>query len=373
MRDDFDKETREVLARRVGYLCANPNCRKPTSGPQTDPAKAINLGVAAHITAASPGGARYDPTLSTDQRKSIENGVWLCQRCAKLVDNDDQRYTIYLLQKWRAQAEEEALSELENPSGRLTETATILSRLESLSSKSFSEMTESLSRIEGALKPLSGGTNSEVSTGSGRDPKSTFNQGDLGYVVLGLDDLEMYTWLSLFADTPPSNQNRETQPDFGELYFDDFTEMQDVFTSLDRIASSAKEAEIQGEGHQQSFERAWKEEAITRASRYAMEKIFKSQEPDGKSTTANVPWLKYIIWGVNNHYNTIRGLRIKKMLAGDAPLTRDAKEVYFENVATLLEIPGVIDKAVLLARGDNQEFLRLLFEALMRLRTFGAH
>ena len=56
MRDDFDKETKETLARRVGYLCSNPSCRKPTSGPQTDPAKAINLGVAAHITAASLGG-----------------------------------------------------------------------------------------------------------------------------------------------------------------------------------------------------------------------------------------------------------------------------------------------------------------------------
>ena len=61
------------------------------------------------------------------------------------------------------------------------------------------------------------------------------------------------------------------------------------------------------------------------------------------------------------------------MLTGDVPLTRDAKEVCFENLGTLLQIPGVIDKAVLQARGDNKEFLRLLFEALMRLRTFGAH
>jgi hypothetical protein len=373
MRDDFDKETKEVLARRVSYLCSNPNCRKPTSGPQTDPAKAINLGVAAHITAASPGGARYDSTLSLEQRKSIDNGIWLCQSCAKLVDNDDQRYTVDLLRRWKAQTEEEALSELENPSGRLTETATILSRLESLSSKGLSEITQSLSRIEDALKPLSGDASSRMSTSSGLTPKSTSNQGDLGYVILGLDDEEMYTWFSLFADTLPSNQNRETQPDFGELYFDDFTEMQDVFASLNKIVSRAKEAEIQGEDHQQSFERAWKEEAISRASLYAMEKIFKTQEPEGKKTTVNVPWLKYIIWGVNNHYNTIRRLRIKRVLEGEPPHNRNAKEVYFDNVATLLQIPAVLDNAVREANGHNKEFFRLLFEALMRLRTFGTN
>ena len=137
----------------------------------------------------------------------------------------------------------------------------------------------------------------------------------------------MYMWFSLFADTPPTNQNRETQPDLGELYFDDFVEMQDVFASLNKIASRAKEAELKGEDRQQSFERAWKEEAISRVSRYAMEKIFKPQEPDSKTIAINAPWLKYIICGVNNHYNTIRGLRIKKMLEGEATNKRDAKEV----------------------------------------------
>ena len=111
MRDDFDKETKEVLARRVAYFCSNPNCRKPTTGPQTDPDKSINLGVAAHVTAASPGGARFDSTLSREQRRSIDNGIWLCQSCAKLVDNDDQRYTMDLLRRWRVQAEEVALLE----------------------------------------------------------------------------------------------------------------------------------------------------------------------------------------------------------------------------------------------------------------------
>jgi len=107
-RDDFSQKTKDILARRVGTHCSNPNCGKLTSGPQEDPKKALNIGVAAHITAASPAGQRYDKTLTNEQRKSIENGIWLCQSCAKLVDNNPERYTVNLLLKWKLVAEESA-------------------------------------------------------------------------------------------------------------------------------------------------------------------------------------------------------------------------------------------------------------------------
>ena len=114
MRDEFDDKTKEILARRVGFRCSNPNCRKLTSGPQADPAKAVNIGVAAHITAASQGGPRYDARLPSEERKSIDNGIWLCQNCAKLVDNDEQRYTTDLLIEWKRLSEQAALLEVEN-------------------------------------------------------------------------------------------------------------------------------------------------------------------------------------------------------------------------------------------------------------------
>jgi hypothetical protein len=101
-------------ANRVGYRCSNPARRKLTSGPHTDETKALNVGVGAHITAASPGGPRYDPSLSAVQRGSAENGIWLCQTCAKLVDNDEVRYTVPLLREWRQKAEEIALQEIES-------------------------------------------------------------------------------------------------------------------------------------------------------------------------------------------------------------------------------------------------------------------
>jgi hypothetical protein len=113
MRNDFSEKVKETLAKRVGMRCSNPSCGKLTSGPQTDASKALNIGVAAHITAASPGGLRYDASLSPEQRSSIENGIWLCQSCAKLVDNDGARYIVDLLQTWRTNAELAALKEVE--------------------------------------------------------------------------------------------------------------------------------------------------------------------------------------------------------------------------------------------------------------------
>lgn len=69
MRDDFSLSTKELLAKRVAYRCSNPACRHVTSGPQIDSAKVVNIGVAAHITAASAGGPRFDPAMTPDERQ----------------------------------------------------------------------------------------------------------------------------------------------------------------------------------------------------------------------------------------------------------------------------------------------------------------
>jgi hypothetical protein len=105
MRDEFSKATKDIIARRVGFTCSNPNCSKLTVGPHSIDEKAINLGVAAHISAASKGGPRYDGSLSQNERKSIKNGIWLCQSCAKLIDSDTTNFTIKKLTSWKKEAE----------------------------------------------------------------------------------------------------------------------------------------------------------------------------------------------------------------------------------------------------------------------------
>ena len=105
VRDDFTVEVKRALVARVANACSNPDCRAVTSGPQDDPNKALNVGVAAHITAAAPGGPRYNETLATEQRCHPNNGIWLCQNCAKLVDNDPVQFPEALLRAWKTVAE----------------------------------------------------------------------------------------------------------------------------------------------------------------------------------------------------------------------------------------------------------------------------
>ena len=113
MRDDFSQTTKDLLANRVGWKCSNPNCRKATRGAGMEKTDIINIGVASHITAASKGGPRYDENMTAQERKSFENGIWLCQSCSKLIDSDVHRYTVDKLKKWKELSEQMAVLELE--------------------------------------------------------------------------------------------------------------------------------------------------------------------------------------------------------------------------------------------------------------------
>lgn len=112
MRDDFNQSTKDELAYRVGFRCSNPDCRRPTSGPKEKNNGHINIGVAAHICAASEGGPRYNSFMTSNERKSMNNGIWLCQNCAKIIDSDESKYTTKLLEVWKSTAEQLALVEL---------------------------------------------------------------------------------------------------------------------------------------------------------------------------------------------------------------------------------------------------------------------
>ena len=117
MRDDFSEKVKWHVARRVGLRCSNPDCRALTSGPTLDDSKSLNIGVAAHICAASPQGARYDSDMTPEERSHATNAIWLCQNCGKMIDNDEDRFTSELLQEWKADAEDEVLSEIGKTAG----------------------------------------------------------------------------------------------------------------------------------------------------------------------------------------------------------------------------------------------------------------
>jgi hypothetical protein len=87
-RDEFSQSVKTTLGQRAGYLCSNPDCRRPTSGPHSDPTKALITGEAAHICAAAVGGPRYDAIQTQEQRKAITNAIWLCGDCNKMGGTD---------------------------------------------------------------------------------------------------------------------------------------------------------------------------------------------------------------------------------------------------------------------------------------------
>jgi hypothetical protein len=112
VRDDFSKQTITEIAKGVGYRCSNPKCARPTVGANAEQDGLITIGVAAHICAASPGGPRYEAAQTREARRSKENGVWLCQSCGKLVDADEQKFTVKVLSEWKRGAQERAFREL---------------------------------------------------------------------------------------------------------------------------------------------------------------------------------------------------------------------------------------------------------------------
>ncbi len=75
------------------------------------------------------------------QRRSARNGIWLCQTCAKLIDNDELRYPVSKVRAWKAQAEATAARNLERRSGPPPEK---FARLERLMPDLLEEMREDL-------------------------------------------------------------------------------------------------------------------------------------------------------------------------------------------------------------------------------------
>lgn len=80
-----------------GNQCAYPECSTPIvedSGTIT--------GIVCHICARSPGGPRYDPTQTEEERHGFINLVLMCARHSKLIDSEPEKYTAKLLREMKA-------------------------------------------------------------------------------------------------------------------------------------------------------------------------------------------------------------------------------------------------------------------------------
>lgn len=107
-RDEFSERTKNQIAKRAGWICSYPTCRAHTVGATSNGEGEINIGTAAHICAAAPGGPRFDPNMTAEERASAKNGIWMCRDHGKAVDSPDPEFTVERLREWKNLAEHES-------------------------------------------------------------------------------------------------------------------------------------------------------------------------------------------------------------------------------------------------------------------------
>ncbi len=117
-RDDFSEATKRYVAHRAGYHCSFRGCGQSTAGPSDEsPTAVTNIGEAAHICAAAPGGKRYFASMTSAERKHIDNAIWLCRNHAALIDRDEALYTVDYLRQMKDEHEATRAKEVQQPSG----------------------------------------------------------------------------------------------------------------------------------------------------------------------------------------------------------------------------------------------------------------
>ncbi len=122
-RDDFSQVTITNLQRRAAFLCSNPDCKRRTIAPSMEnESDSVYIGCAAHITAASEDGPRYDSTLNPKQRKDISNAIFLCASCATMIDkNQGADFSSDLLKDWKTKHEKWVRENLNTTGASVTE------------------------------------------------------------------------------------------------------------------------------------------------------------------------------------------------------------------------------------------------------------
>jgi hypothetical protein len=84
-----------------GNKCAFPNC----SIPLVDQGSGKVTGKICHIKARQPGGPRYDPNQTEEERHNFENLVLMCPIHHDVIDSDPISYTVERLSEIKAQHE----------------------------------------------------------------------------------------------------------------------------------------------------------------------------------------------------------------------------------------------------------------------------
>jgi hypothetical protein len=95
---------RNLLWAVSGGTCSYPGCLKPLV--VSVGGRWVTVGQIAHIHAHSPGGPRFDPTLSDLEVDSYENSLLLCLEHHRIVDGNPEAYSAETLSMWKRNHEQ---------------------------------------------------------------------------------------------------------------------------------------------------------------------------------------------------------------------------------------------------------------------------
>ncbi len=107
------RTTVKKLFARCRNRCAFPECSAPIvedNGTVT--------GIICHIRARSPGGPRYNTKRTEEQRHNADNLILMCSRHSKVIDSEPRRYTVKMLEGFKADHERPFENELSVAEGR---------------------------------------------------------------------------------------------------------------------------------------------------------------------------------------------------------------------------------------------------------------
>ena len=90
----ISQRIQKILFLRSGNRCALPDCRRELVIVVNNNDPDTPLAEIAHIKGEKPGSARYDPSMTEDERNSAENLIIVCPTCHKKIDNQLTAYTV---------------------------------------------------------------------------------------------------------------------------------------------------------------------------------------------------------------------------------------------------------------------------------------
>lgn len=99
------QKIRDVLCTQSGNRCALPNCRAILVKDATKIDNASLIAEAAHIKGENPSSARFDASMTVEERNSYENLILLCPSCHTKIDKQPSVYPVELLQRYKAEHE----------------------------------------------------------------------------------------------------------------------------------------------------------------------------------------------------------------------------------------------------------------------------